>query len=183
MRTRLDIGEQIDDLAHDRVGYRSLVAQPAVEVGRGDVEEAAQMDLAAESLGGLAQRSSLERAGHTPSFQPLKRSYAAGTRFSGRRPMTYWVSFVLVVTLSMPFGACAQDKPAQDKPDETLSAVVGVSAKIQQNARSAETLGLQRRGTGALIREGYVLTIGYLVIRSEERRVGKECRSRWAPYH
>ena len=25
--------------------------------------------------------------------------------------------------------------------------------------------------------------IGNLVIRSEERRVGKECRSRWSPYH
>ena len=24
---------------------------------------------------------------------------------------------------------------------------------------------------------------GELVIRSEERRVGKECRSRWSPYH
>ena len=23
----------------------------------------------------------------------------------------------------------------------------------------------------------------YLVYRSEERRVGKECRSRWSPYH
>ena len=27
---------------------------------------------------------------------------------------------------------------------------------------------------------GFPLT---LVIRSEERRVGKECRSRWSPYH
>ena len=25
--------------------------------------------------------------------------------------------------------------------------------------------------------------VGYKVIRSEERRVGKECRSRWSPYH
>src|SRR3712207_1445871 len=25
--------------------------------------------------------------------------------------------------------------------------------------------------------------IGYVHIRSEERRVGKECRSRWSPYH
>ena len=25
--------------------------------------------------------------------------------------------------------------------------------------------------------------IGLLVTRSEERRVGKECRSRWSPYH
>jgi serine protease Do len=60
---------------------------------------------------------------------------------------------------------------AQDKPDETLSAVVGVSAKIQANARSAETLGLQRRGTGALVRQGYVLTIGYLVIEAEAIQV------------
>src|SRR3712207_6163513 len=25
--------------------------------------------------------------------------------------------------------------------------------------------------------------IGHMVNRSEERRVGKECRSRWSPYH
>src|SRR3712207_9464259 len=25
--------------------------------------------------------------------------------------------------------------------------------------------------------------LGYLEVRSEERRVGKECRSRWSPYH
>src|SRR2546422_9909194 len=27
------------------------------------------------------------------------------------------------------------------------------------------------------------LTLGDSVLRSEERRVGKECRSRWSPYH
>ena len=27
------------------------------------------------------------------------------------------------------------------------------------------------------------LIIDYFLIRSEERRVGKECRSRWSPYH
>src|SRR2546422_6972264 len=26
-------------------------------------------------------------------------------------------------------------------------------------------------------------TGGYTLLRSEERRVGKECRSRWSPYH
>ena len=32
---------------------------------------------------------------------------------------------------------------------------------------------------------GQTLTIGRasLYLRSEERRVGKECRSRWSPYH
>ena len=60
---------------------------------------------------------------------------------------------------------------AQDKPEETLNAVVAVSAKIQPNARSAETLGMQRSGTGALVRDGYVLTIGYLVIEAEAIQV------------
>ena len=32
-----------------------------------------------------------------------------------------------------------------------------------------------------VIKKGRIMTIG--VLRSEERRVGKECRSRWSPYH
>jgi serine protease Do len=71
--------------------------------------------------------------------------------------------FVLALGVSVAF--------AQDKPEDTLAAVVAVQAKIQANARSAETLGLQRRGTGALVREGYVLTIGYLVIEAEAIQV------------
>jgi serine protease Do len=71
--------------------------------------------------------------------------------------------FVLALGVSVAF--------AQDKPEETLAAVVAVQAKIQANARSAETLGLQRRGTGALVRDGYVLTIGYLVIEAEAVQV------------
>ena len=32
----------------------------------------------------------------------------------------------------------------------------------------------------AVLAEGHALIEG---VRSEERRVGKECRSRWSPYH
>ena len=60
---------------------------------------------------------------------------------------------------------------AQDKPEEILSAVVGVQAKARPNARSAATLGPERRGTGVLIREGFVLTIGYLVVEAESVQV------------
>ena len=28
-----------------------------------------------------------------------------------------------------------------------------------------------------------IITVGGSISRSEERRVGKECRSRWSPYH
>ena len=30
---------------------------------------------------------------------------------------------------------------------------------------------------------GFSSTLSDLYLRSEERRVGKECRSRWSPYH
>src|SRR5690554_674483 len=36
---------------------------------------------------------------------------------------------------------------------------------------------------GPLGELGLLFTPGAMVIRSEERRVGKECRSRWSPYH
>ena len=67
--------------------------------------------------------------------------------------------------------AFAQDKPAPENAEDILNAVVGVSAKIQPGARSAQSLGTQRSGTGVLIREGYVLTIGYLIIEAEAIQV------------
>src|SRR5205085_12002675 len=39
-------------------------------------------------------------------------------------------------------------------------------------------------GKDAIIQTFPITTAGaYTVTRSEERRVGKECRSRWSPYH
>jgi S1-C subfamily serine protease len=70
----------------------------------------------------------------------------------------------LLLAAALLLGTIAR---AQDRPEDTLGAVIGVQAKIQPNARSVETLGTQRRGSGALIRDGYVLTIGYLVIEAE----------------
>jgi len=44
--------------------------------------------------------------------------------------------------------------------------------------------GLKEAGYSlALVGLCFVFVQGFLVSRSEERRVGKECRSRWSPYH
>src|SRR2546429_33539 len=40
-----------------------------------------------------------------------------------------------------------------------------------------------RRGTGEVRRRAHRLDFRGPEDRSEERRVGKECRSRWSPYH
>lgn len=77
------------------------------------------------------------------------------------------VSRILLVALACAASAAHAQGQPKDDAEETLSAVVRLKSKILPNARTAETLGVQREGTGVLVREGYVLTIGYLVIEAE----------------
>src|SRR6266576_3409386 len=51
--------------------------------------------------------------------------------------------------------------------DAALSAVVGIRAIIPGDAFTAETLGTERAGNGVLIRDGVVLTIGYLITEAQ----------------
>jgi S1-C subfamily serine protease len=76
-------------------------------------------------------------------------------------------------TLILSLALAAAPATAQDRDEaaELLSGVVQVKAKILPNARSLATLGPQRQGSGVLVREGYVLTIGYLVIEAESIEV------------
>ena len=57
-----------------------------------------------------------------------------------------------------------------------MSNFMKVSSESAPRVELHEKLGL----TGAEIS---INTIGAGESRSEERRVGKECRSRWSPYH
>ena len=50
-------------------------------------------------------------------------------------------------------------------------------------AAVAATLLLVLRGERPVYIYIYICIYVYIYIRSEERRVGKECRSRWSPYH
>jgi S1-C subfamily serine protease len=51
--------------------------------------------------------------------------------------------------------------------DEALNSLVGLRAVIPGDAFTAETLGTERAGNGALIRDGVVLTIGYLITEAQ----------------
>ena len=42
---------------------------------------------------------------------------------------------------------------------------------------------IKNLGVIVLIIGAAVLAVPFFTGRSEERRVGKECRSRWSPYH
>jgi S1-C subfamily serine protease len=82
------------------------------------------------------------------------------------------VAFILMLVVAAAALAQSQGTSREAAAaEETLSAIVRVKAKILPDARSIATLGARREGSGALVREGYVATIGYLVIEAESIEV------------
>src|ERR1043166_9954556 len=72
--------------------------------------------------------------------------------------------------------------------DVEVDVEVRQAATVEQATLDGVGLdALQRRHAGILrVRAAAHLLddeVGAEVVRSEERRVGKECRSRWSPYH
>src|SRR5256885_9700524 len=65
---------------------------------------------------------------------------------------------------------CSSDLPLRAVPERAAAA---------DDGDRLEVVGLRRRARRPLERFG----TPRVVARSEERRVGKECRSRWSPYH
>jgi S1-C subfamily serine protease len=65
--------------------------------------------------------------------------------------------------------ASVQPKPEHYAYDlnAALGSIVGLRAIIPADAFTAETLGTERAGNGVLIREGVVLTIGYLITEAQ----------------
>jgi S1-C subfamily serine protease len=62
-----------------------------------------------------------------------------------------------------------QPRPEQYDYDleEALNSLVGLRAIVPGDAFTAETLGTERAGNGVLIRDGVVLTIGYLITEAQ----------------
>jgi S1-C subfamily serine protease len=73
-------------------------------------------------------------------------------------------------TTDWEFPRSAQPKPEDYAFDleHALNAVVGLHAIIPGDAFTAETLGTERGGNGVFIRDGLVLTIGYLITEAEQ---------------
>jgi S1-C subfamily serine protease len=80
----------------------------------------------------------------------------------------------------MPSLSDWQIAPArQPKPGEydfdlerALTSIVGIRTTVSDDAFTAEVLGTERGGHGVVIRDGVVLTIGYLITEAEEVWIG-----------
>ena len=66
----------------------------------------------------------------------------------------------------------AQQDPAYQQLLEAANSVVGVKVKALPNARSNESLGMERAGSGIVINDdGLVLTISYLILEADQVEV------------
>jgi S1-C subfamily serine protease len=80
------------------------------------------------------------------------------------------ISPVLVSALIVLFSATPR---AADLDPSQLAAVVKIEVKVPGDARSAQTLGTERAGSGVVIdSEGLVLTVGYLILEAAEADIG-----------
>jgi S1-C subfamily serine protease len=78
----------------------------------------------------------------------------------------------LGVPLSLFVLLAAASVPAQTSLDELVAAVVGVKTFINPDARTTETLGREREGSGIVIDDtGLVLTIGYLMVEAHAAQI------------
>src|SRR2546422_8565652 len=95
--------------------------------------------------------------------------------------VVFWV-FIFPILLAVGLGVAFRNKP----PDQVIVGVVAIdgadgviAALTPRGGFRAETVAPS--DAADRLRLGKVALI--VVPRSEERRVGKECRSRWSPYH
>ena len=73
-----------------------------------------------------------------------------------------------------------------DETGSDVACAAGKSQRIQHRIKLGAAVGGARMlgEADGQPRQGLVQVPGEgAVLRSEERRVGKECRSRWSPYH
>ena len=94
--------------------------------------------------------------------------------------------FLYIAAVALLFAACANE---EDGIGNNGPVAATVKADIVKNITRATTgdtwskndaIGVNVTSTGYTIGDNVKYTT---TGRSEERRVGKECRSRWSPYH
>ena len=73
-------------------------------------------------------------------------------------------------------------KKKQETEEEIIPTISEESSELGTiRINHSVVAGIVRLATQSV--QGVVNVGGGGVVRSEERRVGKECRSRWSPYH
>jgi serine protease Do len=89
-----------------------------------------------------------------------------------------WLAFLGLAFVALPLALLSFASVAQTAPGEVVapkrasitefnSSIVKIETKVPKDAQSVATLGAQRIGSGVIIGEGLVLTIGYVLLEAD----------------
>ena len=88
----------------------------------------------------------------------------------------YLVKFKLILVLFiilLPFFSIAKDTSIdENKLQLYFDSVVSIDSIIPENARTAKSLGTVRQGSGVIIDNKTILTIGYIVLEAKKITIG-----------
>src|SRR3712207_4724510 len=84
--------------------------------------------------------------------------------------------------LALPLNAGAMRFAVADSTKQEVKKANDTSDKDKKGTKADEKKK-EKDEYAELIKKSTSLERGLFDVRSEERRVGKECRSRWSPYH
>lgn len=65
-----------------------------------------------------------------------------------------------------------EEKITKEKINQFYNSVVSIDSKVPQEARTSRSLGTTRQGSGVIIDNNNILTIGYIVIEASEIIIG-----------
>ena len=86
----------------------------------------------------------------------------------------------LTLAITLALAACGgQDTPQTDAGGPQTKAATNLTVTTQDSSAAPHATASGRTTKEAVTPD----TPPIALCRSEERRVGKECRSRWSPYH
>ena len=82
-----------------------------------------------------------------------------------------FIFFLFIILL--PFFSYASDGSIdKNKLQLYFDSIVSIDSIIPENARTAKSLGTVRQGSGVIIDDQTILTIGYIVIEAKEITIG-----------
>ena len=128
---------------------------------------------ASSRAGGCAEDFADERApasmhqqGETPAM--IESEFAGNPGKPWRIP----ARILLLLALLVPLAAAGEEHEPPPGVDQLLAAIVAVRAQVPETARTAETLGTERVGSGIVIdSNGLIVTIGYLIMEASRVEV------------
>ena len=80
--------------------------------------------------------------------------------------------FFLFIILLPFFSYASNESIDKNKLQLYFDSIVSIDSIIPENARTAKSLGTVRQGSGVIIDDQTILTIGYIVIEAKEITIG-----------